>query len=59
MQAPLSLRNIGGRLIVTTIYCAILTLIGCMMPFFGDFLALVGGPRGMRACCARCACGAA
>ena len=34
-------RNILGRFVVTTIYCALLTLIGCAFPFFGDFLALV------------------
>ncbi|KAL4860241.1 GABA transporter 1 [Chlorella vulgaris] len=41
-KSPMSLRNVLARFAVTTTYCAILTLIGCAMPFFGAFLALCG-----------------
>lgn len=41
VQSPTSARNIIGRLVVTTIYCSLLTLLGCALPFFGSFLALV------------------
>ena len=41
LQSPTSLRNCLGRLVVTTGYIVILTFIGCLFPFFGDFLALV------------------
>lgn len=41
-KSPMSLRNVMARFAVTTTYCAILTLIGCAMPFFGAFLALCG-----------------
>jgi hypothetical protein len=34
-------RNMLGRLVVTTTYCVLATLIGCAFPFFGAFLALV------------------
>jgi hypothetical protein len=40
-KSPMSLRNVLARFAVTTTYCAILTLIGCAMPFCGAFLALV------------------
>lgn len=41
LQSPTALRNIIGRFVVTTIYCSLLTLLGCALPFFGSFLALV------------------
>lgn len=41
-QSATSLRNCMGRLVVTTGYVVILTFIGCLFPFFGDFLALTG-----------------
>lgn len=41
-QRPMSLRNCATRLLITTIYICIVTLIACMLPFFGDFVALVG-----------------
>jgi hypothetical protein len=34
-------RSMLGRLVVTTTYCVLATLIGCAFPFFGAFLALV------------------
>ncbi|CAK0782970.1 hypothetical protein CVIRNUC_006165 [Coccomyxa viridis] len=37
-----SLHNVAMRGIVTTIYMAIITLICCLIPFFGDFVAFVG-----------------
>ncbi|KAL4430197.1 hypothetical protein ABPG77_004979, partial [Micractinium sp. CCAP 211/92] len=33
-QSPTALRNIIGRFVVTTIYCSLLTLLGCALPFF-------------------------
>lgn len=41
-QGPLSVRNIIGRFIVTLVYITVLTFIGAIFPFFGDFLALAG-----------------
>lgn len=41
-QGPLAPRNVAGRFVVTLAYCALLTFIGCLFPFFGDFLALAG-----------------
>lgn len=41
LQSPTSRRNMLGRFVVTTIYCSLLTLLGCALPFFGSFLALV------------------
>lgn len=41
-QSPMSKRNVLSRFGITTCYCALLTLIGCAFPFFGDFLALCG-----------------
>lgn len=41
-QPLVCVRNCLGRLVVTTVYIVIVTWLGCMLPFFGDFLALVG-----------------
>lgn len=41
-KGSLSLRNVIGRFVVTSVYCVLLTFIGCLFPFFGDFLALCG-----------------
>ena len=41
-QGELAPRNVAGRLVVTTAYCVVVTLIGAAFPFFGDFLALAG-----------------
>ena len=30
-QAPLSIRNMIGRFVVTTIYCVLVTLVGAML----------------------------
>lgn len=55
-QGPMAPRNVVTRFAITTVYVAVLTLIGCALPFFGDFLALVraggtaaaGGPKAWR-----------
>ncbi|KAL4440494.1 hypothetical protein ABPG75_003508 [Micractinium tetrahymenae] len=41
-QSPTSPRNMMRRFVVTTVYCSLLTLLGCALPFFGSFLALCG-----------------
>ncbi|KAK9831715.1 hypothetical protein WJX74_006848 [Apatococcus lobatus] len=42
-RAPIwSLKNVCGRLWVTTAYVVLITFICCLIPFFGDFVALVG-----------------
>ena len=41
-KGEMSVRNIIGRFFVTLTYSALVTLIGCLFPFFGDFLALCG-----------------
>lgn len=41
-QRPVSVRNCLVRLVITTIYIVLVTLIACMIPFFGNFVALVG-----------------
>jgi amino acid permease len=35
-------RNLLSRLLVTTVYVVLVTLIAAAVPFFGDFVALVG-----------------
>jgi hypothetical protein len=37
-KGELAARNLVGRFVVTTAYCALLTLIGCLFPFFGELL---------------------
>ncbi len=39
-----------ARFVITTAYVAILTTIGCAMPFFGDFLALVSARPALLQC---------
>lgn len=41
-QKPMALRNCATRLLITTCYIVLVTLIACMLPFFGYFAALVG-----------------
>ncbi len=41
-KAPMAPYNMAVRAGVTALYIALVTLICCMFPFFGDFLALVG-----------------
>ncbi|KAK9813661.1 hypothetical protein WJX73_002176 [Symbiochloris irregularis] len=41
-QSKFSVRNVLIRLAVTTTYVVLITLICCMVPFFGDFVALIG-----------------
>lgn len=41
-KPPMALRNVISRLIITTIYISLVTLIAAMIPFFGNFAALVG-----------------
>lgn len=41
-EGPISLWNCTMRFFITTTYVVILTLICCMVPFFIDFVALVG-----------------
>ncbi|PRW20662.1 GABA transporter 1-like [Chlorella sorokiniana] len=41
-QPLTSRRNLLTRFVISTIYVAVVTLIGCALPFFGDFLALCG-----------------
>ena len=35
-QRPMSLRNCMTRLLITTVYIVLVTLISCMIPFFGE-----------------------
>ena len=41
-KGPFNIQNIVNRLIITSIYIVLITLIACAMPFFGDFVALCG-----------------
>ena len=41
-KAPMSVHNSLVRLVVTTIYIVIITLVAAAIPFFGDFVALCG-----------------
>lgn len=41
-KKPMALRNMITRLIITTIYIVVVTLICAAFPYFGDFAALVG-----------------
>ena len=56
-QKPLATRNILGRFVVTFCYCALLTFVGCLFPFFGDFLALGGAVSAWGSCAPRAATG--
>lgn len=41
-KAQMSVRNCFSRFCVSLVYCALLTFVGAIFPFFGDFLALCG-----------------
>lgn len=41
-QSRKSIRNLTARLIITLIYNVIITFLAALLPFFGDFVALVG-----------------
>ena len=41
-QSRLSMRNLSARFCITLVYNVLLTLLAALLPFFGDFVALVG-----------------
>jgi amino acid permease len=41
-QSRYSLRNVAPRLVLRSLYLAVATVLGAMLPFFGDIVSLIG-----------------
>lgn len=41
-QSRFSRRNVTARLVITAVYNILITFLAALIPFFGDFVALVG-----------------
>lgn len=41
-QSRYSLRNVAPRVVLRSLYLAVATVLGAMLPFFGDIVSLIG-----------------